>query len=56
MNEIIHGVVNARGYDDRGNPLGGHLTGHAMGLIAEARHLLASVGVPWEETAVVLPS
>ena len=50
-----HGVVNARGYDRSGNPIGGHLTSAAMGDIAVARHMLAALGVPWEETTVVLP-
>ena len=50
------GVVGATGYTDDGSPRGGHLTSDAMSCIASARHMLASVGVPWSETDVVLPS
>lgn len=50
-----YGVVGAHGYTADGWPIGGHLTGQATSLIAEARHMLREIGVPWEETVAVMP-
>lgn len=47
-----NGVVGATGYTDDGEPIGGSLTHDAMAWLAEARHMLASVGVPWSEMPI----
>ncbi len=38
------GRVNTRGWDEQGNPLGGHLTWDAMGCINAAEGQLCDIG------------